>query len=383
VSPGGTCETQSTCPNGTYCEGRLGVCLQAATGAPCASDQNCAGSCSEGVCGCDGLAYEQPLKGALDVYLILDHSGSMGEDCAYQAGSAPPVDSKACFATYALSDYMTEVPDGADTRLAFQFFSLDDQCNAAPYATPLVDLTQLPVQANDRLITEISDETFAGNGLKTRVEPALRGIAAYTAANRTPGREMIGVLMTDGDANACEADIGALSKIISDHRATTGLRTYVIGMDGATEMNLEQLAVAGGADAHDDFCGSLKPPCHYWNVGQGSGEVVASALRAITEMAAPLPCNFPVIELKPPPGEALDYQRINVTLSQGGTSTTIGQVPNEAACPGTGSAWYYDTPSAPATIRLCPSACKLVRTATAGAKVSVVVGCQDTVPAVI
>ncbi len=383
VSPGDVCTAQAACPDAAYCESSLGVCLQAATGTPCTADTHCTGTCAGGFCGCDGLVYEQPRKGALDVYLILDHSGSMGEDCAYQPGSAPPVASKACFATYALSDYMIGVPAAMDTRLAFQFFSLEANCEVAPYETPLVDLTQLPVKANDRLITEISDETFAGLGLKTRVEPALRGIAAYTASHQTPGREMFGVLMTDGDANACEADIGQLSQIIADHVTTTGLKTYIIGMDGATEAALEQLALAGGAGAHDDFCGSLTPPCHYWNVGEGSGDVVASALRAITEMATPLPCSFAMNELKPPPGETLNYNRINVALTQGAATTTIGQVPSEGACPGDKSAWYYDKPGAPTEIRLCPVACTLVRTASEGARVNVVVGCQDTVTTVI
>lgn len=384
VSPGDACEGLSDCPDGSYCENALGVCLPAATGTPCLEDANCEGTCEGGFCGCDGLAYEQQLVGgSLDVYLILDRSGSMGDDCEYQHGSAPPVSSKACFATYALSDYLIDVPPKVDTRLAFQFFSLEDNCDVTPYATPLVDLTQLPVTANDKLITEISDETFDGYGLQTRMEPALRGIAAYTAAHQTPGREMIGVLMTDGDANRCESDIEKLSEIIAAHRTATGLKTYIIGMDGATENKLEQLAVAGGAEAHQDFCGSLNPPCHYWNVGSGSGDAVANALQAIAEMAVPLPCHFGVTGLEPPPGETLDYNRINVTLTQGSTTTIIGQVPGEAACPEDQPAWYYDNPSAPTEIYLCPNACSLVTSASEGARVNVVVGCQDTVTVVI
>ena len=51
-------------------------------------------------------------------------------------------------------------------------------------------------------------------------------------------------------------------------------------------------------------------------------------------MAVPLPCDFDVVDLSAPPGEVLDFNRVNVTLTQGGTTSTIGQVPSEADCPG-------------------------------------------------
>ena len=61
--------------------------------------------------------------GPLDVYLILDRTGSMGEDCAYAHGSTAPVSSKACFATYALPNYLIDVSPAVDTRLAFHLMS--------------------------------------------------------------------------------------------------------------------------------------------------------------------------------------------------------------------------------------------------------------------
>jgi len=379
VVPGAMCTTHADCMDGTFCEDGVGMCLAGTPGSPCATDDNCLDLCRAGMCGCSGLAHEQQIEGGpLDVFLVLDRTGSMGTDCAYTHGDTAPVNSKACFATYALSDYLIDVSPMVDTRLAFQFMSLPDDCDGSPYTTPLVGLTPLPVGAGHMIIQAISDETFAG-GLGTHIEGALRGIAAFTASNQTPGREMIGVLMTDGDPNGCEENLGALSTIISDHLTATGIRTFIIGMEGATERNLEMLAVAGGAEAHRDFCGGVGPPCHYWNVGDGSGDAIASALSDIIAMAVPLPCEFDVIGLMAPPGEMLDFSRVNVTLTQGGTTTTIGQVPGEADCPAGMPAWYYDNPSAPTQILLCPNACTLVTGAADGARVDVVVGCQETV----
>lgn len=379
VAPGTTCTSHAECVDATYCETAAGTCLAGTTGSPCETDANCQGVCTGGVCGCDGVAHERELmSGPLDIYFVLDRTGSMGTDCDYVAGTTPPTASKACFATYALSDYLTTLAPIVDTRLAFQWMSQPDDCDGAPYETALVDLTPLPVTVDHALITEISVESFGG-GFGTHIEGALRGIAGFTTANETPGREMIGVLMTDGDPNGCEEGLTALRTIIADHYAATGIRTYIIGMEGATEANLEELALAGGADPHDDWCGGIGPPCHYWNVGNGSGDAIASALAAIIRMSVPLPCELDVIGLEPPPGETLDYGRVNVTLTEAGVTTTIGQVPDEASCPTDRPAWYYDDPGAPTQILLCPSACDIVGGAGVGARVDIVVGCQETV----
>jgi hypothetical protein len=302
----------------------------------------------------------------------------MGTDCAYVAGSSPPVSSKACFATYALADYLVNVSPAVDTRLAFHVMSLSNDCTGSSYNPPLIGQTSLPVTPDSALVQRISDENFSG-GYGTRIEGALRGIVNYTANNQTPGREMIGVLITDGDATNCVTNNSTLAGIIGGHFANTGLRTFIIGMEGASEDKLEELAIAGGADPHDDFCGGVAAPCHYWNVGDASGDVLANALQAISQQAVPLPCEIDVTDLTPPEGEVLDYGRVNVTFTQGGTVTTIPQVGSAGACPSDQPAWYYDVPSAPTKIHLCENACDTVSAAGDGASLNVVAGCRDTV----
>lgn len=351
-----------------------------ATGGSSGSSSGTSGSAGTSMCASD--EYEQKTTSALDIYFVFDRTGSMGKDCAYDPSvTTPPVASKACYATYAMSDYLINVSSSVDTRLAFQFMSLaQNDCDGTPYETPLIPLTALPVPSNDAMIRAISDETFKG-GLGTHIEGALRGIAAFTAAHQTPGREMIGVLMTDGDPQGCQEDIPSLADIIAKHLSATGIRTFIIGMQGATDQNLETLGRAGGADPHDDqWCGGVNPPCHYWNVGEGSGDGIASALKAIVEQAAPIPCEFAVSGFTPPAGQTLDFGTVNVTLTDSADKATqIGQVPDKASCPTDVPAWYYDKPSAPTAIELCSNACSLVTDATTGSRVSVVVGCEKTV----
>ncbi len=386
-TPQGNCNTLDACNMGSYCDLDLKLCLPATSGSPCETTDNCASGamCTNGVCGCSEFSEQQQSQGGpLDVYFIFDRTSSMGEDCAYEPGGTPSENSKACYATYALPNYLTSVAPEVETRLAFQFLSLEGGCDGGPYSVPLVPLTPLPVTADHQLVQEISNENF-DHDIGTDLEGALRGIAAFTAANQTPGREMIGVLMTDGDPtandnNSCqsETNIDALEQIIADHYAATGIRIFIIGMEGASEENLEQLATAGGAEPHDDFCGDLNPPCHYWNVGNGSGDAVANALQAIQQQATPLPCEYPISQITPPAGSSLDLTTLNIRLTSGGTTTTVVQAPSEAECPTDQNAWYYDNPASPTKVLLCPSACALVANSTSGAQVSVVAGCNPT-----
>ncbi len=330
---------------------------------------------------CGSQQFEQKLiTRPLDIYFIFDKTSSMGEDCAYTAGTTPPVASKACYATYALADYLINVAPIAETRFALNFMSIsEDDCDGVPYATPAEPLQLLPVAATASIIQLISDQTFermAG----THIEGALRGIAQFTAANKVPERDIIGVLMTDGDPNGCDTNIRSLSTIIADHLADTGIPTFIIGMQGATESNLEQLADAGGAEPHDDACGQQRTPCNYWNVGDASGAVLAEVLTAIISQSTNMPCVINTADFSGQvEGVATDWGKLNVTLNENGAETIIGQAESEGECPRTAPAWYYDNMEAPTTITLCPVACDLVKNSPDGAQVNIKVGCENTV----
>ncbi len=387
VQPGATCSDNSACGVGTYCDASEGVCLLGLPGSPCGEDEQCAPgtTCKGDTCACLGFVQEQEKSaGPLDIYFIFDRTSSMGQDCAYVPGEDPPNGSKACSATYALSDYLIHVQPATDTRLAFQFMSYDSDdgnngaCDAPEYSNPLVGLTTLPVPEDHQIVQEISDEDFGG-GSGTQIAGALRGIAQFTAGNQTPGREMIGVLMTDGDANRCDVrNPEGLAEIIAAHLEETGIRTFIIGMDGATEENLEVMAIAGGAEPHDDFCGSLDPPCHYWNVGDGSGAAIADALSAIAGQAVSFRCEYALSEIEELSGGDLDTSTLNVQLTQGGESTIIFNVTDEDACPTDAPAWFYDSNTSPSALSLCETACNLVTSATTGATMSIVGGCGNT-----
>ena len=71
----------------------------------------------------------------------------------------------------------------------------------------------------------------------------------------------------------------------------------------------------------------------------------------------------------------LDPNQVNVKYQAGGQppGITLPQVPTANDCTGSGG-WYYDNPSAPTKITLCPATCSEVQ-ADANANVSVELGC--------
>lgn len=249
------------------------------------------GSSGDGDSGADSGSCFAPV----DMYIVFDKSGSMGDP----AGNGAPGDcnigdtknSKWCHAINALSGYLGS-PDAKDQSAALQFFSDSDNptCSTgAPYdkaAVPTTGYTTLPSTSFNAVL----NSKTPGGG--TPMEAALRGLTTFTAANRRPGHVTIGILVTDGDPQGCNENLTTLSSILDAHYQATKIRTYVIGMNGATFSNLEKLGTGGGGPTHaatvgalTNACGNVAAPCHFWNVGNGDPAGFIQALAAIQESA--------------------------------------------------------------------------------------------------
>lgn len=229
----------------------------------------------------------------VDMYIMFDRSGSMGTDCSLGDTTA----SKWCRSINALSGYFKSA-GAANQAAALQFFpmasfsktdfcSTGDNYNAA--AIPSTGYQELPSSAFDALLNSTAP---GGTGGGTPTEAAIRGVTRFTAANRRPGRVTIGILITDGDPNGCNEGTKFLSDILSAHNAATTIRTYVIGMQGADDAKLEEIAQGGAAPPHPatvgsvtNACGTSSAPCRHWNVGDGDPAVFGAALAAIQESA--------------------------------------------------------------------------------------------------
>jgi hypothetical protein len=246
----------------------------------------------------------------VDMFIMFDRSGSMARDRGNGRGD-PALDcnigqnvaSKWCRSINALSGYFKS--SGSDKQAAaLQFFPHDNhtsaQCTTGEAyhvgAKPTADYQTLPSDVFDADLNAQKPDTRDGTP-GTPTEGAIRGLTRFTAANRRPGRVTIGILITDGDPTnindfQCNTDLPALSNLLKAHHDATQVRTYVIGMEGASDGNLERIAEGGGAPLHPNdvpgiagSCGNNVQQCRHWNVGDGAPAAFVAALAAIQESA--------------------------------------------------------------------------------------------------
>ncbi len=80
-------------------------------------------------------------------------------------------------------------------------------------------------------------------------------------------------------------------------------------------------------------------------------DAIADTVLATTR----LPCSFAMPET--PAGLVVDFEEVEISFtSETGTVMDLSYVASEGAC-GANAGWYYDDPSNPASINLCPNAC--------------------------
>jgi len=297
------------------------------------------------------------------MYMMFDKSGSMLQDQKW-AGA------KAALIAFFQDD------DSAGLNVALRFFPDDapvagcneSSCNANACATPLVDagvLNDKPAHSDpqqQKLIDAVESKEPGG---QTPMFAALSGATAWatTQAMSNSDERTVVVLVTDGEPNGCNEDIGAIAGLSSAALDSTGILTYAIGMDGANQSQLNAIASAGGTD-------------EAFVVGLGSVHKDLSAALAQIRTSA-LDCTF-VMPDATEPGDVLDPKKVNVSYSAGDvTDETIGYVESPSAC-GADGGWYYDNPEIPSQIELCPASCDTVQD-DHDATVEIVLGCETVV----
>ncbi len=306
----------------------------------------------------------------VNMFIQFDRSGSMNE------GNKWPQ------AAQALTGFFQDAGT-AGLRVALRFFPHDlpaagctggnqGACNVAACAQPLVPLGELladqaPTDNQERLLVQgvqnsAPPQGNGGGGGGTPIFPALSGAIQWAIAQRalTPNDKNVVVLVTDGEPNGCETDIDAIADLSAAALADHGIPTYAIGIQGASEDQMNQIARAGGT-TQAFFAG---------NNATAQQDLIA-ALNAIR--GSVLSCDFPMPTAQGT-GMAVDPTKINVNLTpSGGMAELIGQTADAASC-GTGG-WHYDNPSAPTRIVLCPSTCMRAQ-GDGAAKIDVILGCK-------
>jgi hypothetical protein len=294
---------------------------------------------------------EEATKIPLAMYIMLDQSCSMDDGVKWPAAV----------------DGITQFVQGksfAGIKVALQMFpTLADngQCSGSGYDTPAVPMGVLPGNAQPI----INGLPSSANGFDTPTEGALNGLINYckTYAGQNPKEKVIALFITDGEPNGCNEVPSALSGVLSNGFVQApSILTFAMGMSGADFTLLDQLAQAGGTGVSFDL-------------SSGGAQALAGVLQSIAGSA--IGCDYSIPESD---GGKIDYSKVVVHYSSGdgGTGTDLPQVSDQSAC-GSNGGFYYDNPSAPTKITLCPTSCDAVQ-ADGQAKVEVLLGCAIIVP---
>ncbi len=327
--------------------------------------------------GCASDVYRPELL-PLDLFVMLDRSGSMLDLNKWNAVSG------------AITDFMS-LPDLADFGMGIQFFPQapsappplacateadcgaygpcffgtcmsalggGDSCSAGDYATPAVPIAPLP-EAAASISNAIDVQAPSGS---TPMAPALEGAIDYAQqwAASHPAHAVAVVLATDGEPTACNP--GTVQTVAA--RAAEGfaqnpsVKTFVIGI-GQSLTSLNEIAKQGGTDqaliisdanAGDEF------------------------FDALNHIRGGLSCTM---SIPLPPSGQPNPSLVNVAFTpDGATQEVLPRVGSSFEC-GSDAGWYYDNPTAPQRIVLCPSSCSGIDEVQG--TMEVVLGCDSVV----
>jgi hypothetical protein len=254
-------------------------------------------------------------------------------------------------------------------KMGVQFFpalSNGDECNGSAYKTLAVPIAPLPdnvIPIQQKLLA--SDANGGGTPMRSGLEGSIAAMRDFLEAN--PLHEGVVILVTDGDPTSCgavSAVVGAASGGAKPPAGVRTVRTFAVGMDGATFGNLNQIAAAGGGF----------PTAFDVGTGATAQQGLVDALEKVRTGA--LGCEYR-LPLPPPEKGVLDLDSVVFEFTAGANDPKVAmrRVADEAACGATTGGYYYDDAKAPTRVVLCPASCDTVRGGTADAKIELAFGC--------
>ena len=326
----------------------------------------------------------------LDLYIVLDMSGSMTEpgwganDANGDCNVGQSKNSKWCYAINALSDFFNAT-EMAGTGVALNFFSTSVSgaaCDGTVYSSAVVPVGLGYVTLPSAQFDQAMNAKIPYNGTPTYA--ALKGMNTFSklSANIITGHVRANVLITDGEPTSCDTVAANNALLLDDHFKLTGVRTFVIGMTGATFSWLETVAIGGNGASHasnvgtlTNTCGNGAATCVHWNIANGQGAVLIEALKQIRRQAVTCSIAMPTTDagIVDPSKVTLEYLPKGMTPAQ-----SLSRVNDLAGCTtdaGAINGFYYDSNSNPKLIQLCPSTCTAAQ-ADDKAKFNVLLGCQ-------
>jgi len=275
----------------------------------------------------------------LNLLIVLDRSASMshGEWSGVMAAL----------------DTFFSAPTSDGVEIGLNFFpktgvTASEACDSFLYDEPLIPFGKLPSHYGT-LLSGLAQQHPAGS--TTPTWGALKGslLSAVALQDARPNEKVALVLASDGKANGCQSpynEVIELAKLAASARNYNGVETYTIAMKGASLAELDQIAQAGGT-------------AHSYDV---TNDVSQFAARMTEIRNAADSCDYLIPTSST---EEFDALALNVRFAPDGAAfSTIPHAESPFGC-GMDPGWYYDHPSHPTRVRLCPKSCSILRQAPA------------------
>jgi hypothetical protein len=280
----------------------------------------------------------------LDIFFVIDQSAGMeGVDWTYTSQALP---------TFFMDPASTGVSAGL---LLFPYSAYD--CDLDHYKVLTVPVGALP--ANATALTNALPTDAVGVGVP--MYPALQGALMQATAMKDaqPTHTVLVLLATSGTPDVCDTTIDDLAALAASALSYNGVLTHVLALPGAPVDALDNIAASGGTSAAHDLTANLGP-------------FSATLAEIRTEGFG---CFYTVPT--PPNNKPLDPDEVNLSYTPKGMGMPIilPRATDSAGCNGQ-PGWYYDNPTAPTEIELCPASCATVQADTS-AVVDVLFGCKS------
>lgn len=338
------------------------------------------GTSSTSVPACDGLPYtgidmttgkmcgvqfeQEAVRKPVDMFIMMDRSSSM----LYPVPNSNPSVTRWSAFQAGMEQFVSEASK-EDLRAGINFFGLSKfggedavDCSVPDYATPKVEIAQVSENGAD-LVDAIVANQPAGF---TPTLPALQGALEHTkdwiASGKSEGRAVVAVLVTDGYPTQCQdpVSIKEIADVAKDAFDTDHIRTFVIGL--AAGFNLDTIAQAGGT-VSATLLDENEPT-----------SALVDALINITDTKIACDYDIPV----PPADTEFVQDKVQVIYTpMAAAEQEIPRIESAASCGSNpNGGWYFDNPSNPKQIRVCPCTCARFNKA---GSVRISLGCEPIV----
>lgn len=309
------------------------------------------------------------------LFIMQDRSGSM------VTGFPPPASPDSWNNSAAAISAFVNDPLSAGIEVGLGTFPYGPNntaaCDGSDCGTPVVPIAPLPQNAS-AMVSAMQAQAPSSPVALTPTECALRGMinqCAQFMQQSTTGEQCVAILITDGTPTQCDGDHANLTQIVADGYNDDGVITFTLGLPGADLAFLDQLAAAGGTTASIDVTQGTQVFIDALNSIRDSVSTTTSMQVTTQEViSTPLDCQWGVPA--PPEGQVFNPEKVNLQFTpSGGAPQNFGYVASEADCGGATDAWYFDDPTSPTQVFVCPQTCEVVKNS-AGASVNIQLGCD-------